>query len=95
MARFKLKRKSFGIPGALVGAKNWKAAWSGAKTLADGTTKNLGAGGRILEGFKGAGKTVGTVGLTGAAVAAPIAYTAGGGDFISGGEKSAKKMEFN
>ena len=95
MAKFKLKRKYFGITGALFGAKNWNAMKSDVKTLADGTTKSLGAGGRIWEGLKGAGKTVGTIGATSAAVAAPFAYKAGGGDLISGGEKSAKEMEFN
>jgi len=92
MARFKLKRKSFSIAGALFGAKNWKAASSGVKTLADGTTKTLGLGGKAWEATKGLAKT----GATGAlAVGGATAYKAGGGDLISGGEKSAKEMEFS
>ena len=58
MARFKLKRKSFGIAGVIGGAmKSMKPA------------AKIGAG--------------------------ALAYKAGGGDLISGGEKSAKEMEFS
>ena len=99
MARFKLKRKSFGISGALFGAKNWAAAKSGVKTLADGTTKTLGLGGRSLEAAKGLGKSAATLGggalAVGGTAAGVGAYKAGGGDLISGGEKSAKEMEFS
>jgi hypothetical protein len=99
MARFKLKRKSFGIAGALFGAKNWAAAKSGVKTLADGTTKTLGLGGRSLETAKGLGKSAATLGggalAIGGTAAGVGAYKAGGGDLISGGEKSAKEMEFS
>ena len=68
MARFKLKRKSFGIAGVIGGAmKSMKpAAKIGAGALGVGA---LGAG--------------------------AVAYKAGGGDLISGGEKSAKEMEFS
>ena len=65
MARFKLKRKSFGIAGAIGGAM--KAMKPAAKV-------GLGAG---------------------ALGAGAVAYKAGGGDLISGGEKSAKEMEFS
>ena len=99
MAKFKLKRKTFGIAGALFGAKNFKAMSSGVKTLADGTTKNLTSMQRVGEFAKGAGKSVGTlaggtlaVGGVGAGVAA---NKLGGGDLLSGGEKSAKNMEFS
>lgn len=68
MARFKLKRKSFGIAGALGGAM--KAMKPVAK---------VGAG-ALGVGALGAGA---------------VAYKAGGGDLISGGEKSAKEMEFS
>lgn len=57
MARFKLKRKSFGI----------------------------GAAAKVGAGVLGAG----------ALGAGAVAYKAGGGDLISGGEKSAKEMEFS
>jgi hypothetical protein len=68
MARFKLKRKSFGIAGVIGGAmKSMKpAAKVGAGVLGAGA---LGAG--------------------------AVAYKAGGGDLISGGEKSAKEMDFS
>ena len=95
MARFKLKRKSFGIAGALFGAKNWKAMSSGVKTLADGTTKNLGLGGKAWEATKGLAKSGATLGGGALAVGGAAAYKAGGGDLISGGEKSAKEMEFS
>jgi hypothetical protein len=95
MARFKLKRKSFGIAGALFGAKNWKAMSSGVKTLADGTTKNLGLGGKAWEATKGLAKSGATLGGAGLAVGGAAAYKAGGGDLISGGEKSAKEMDFS
>ena len=68
MARFKLKRKSFGIAGVIGGAmKSMKpAAKVGAGVLGAGA---LGAG--------------------------ALAYKAGGGDLVSGGEKSAKEMDFS
>ena len=99
MARFKLKRKSFGIAGTLFGAKNWAAAKSGVKTLADGTTKKLGLGGKAWEATKGLAKSGATLGggalAVGGTAAGVGAYKAGGGDLISGGEKSAKEMEFS
>ena len=95
MARFKLKRKSFGIAGALFGAKNFKAMTSGVKTLADGGTKNLTAMQRVGEGLKGAGKSAAVLGGGTLAIGGAGAYKAGGGDLISGGEKSAEEMEFS
>ena len=68
MARFKLKRKSFGIAGAIGGAM--KAMKPAAKV-------GLGVAG------------------AGALGAGAVAYKAGGGALISGGEKSAKEMEFS
>ena len=68
MARFKLKRKSFGIAGTIGGAM--KAMKPAAKV-------GLGVAG------------------AGALGAGALAYKAGGGDLISGGEKSAKEMEFS
>lgn len=67
MARFKLKRKSFGIAGAIGAMKSMKPA------------------AKVGLGVAGAG----------ALGAGAIAYKAGGGDLISGGEKSAKEMEFS
>ena len=94
MARFKLKRKTFGV-GALFGANNFKAMASGTKALADGGTKALSGGARAWEGAKGAMKAAGTVGAVGAVGAGAVAHKAGGGDLLSGGEKSAKEMSFS
>ena len=68
MARFKLKRKSFGIAGAIGGA---------IKAMKPAAKVGLGVAG------------------AGALGAGALAYKAGGGDLISGGEKSAKEMEFS
>jgi len=68
MARFKLKRKSFGIAGAIGGA---------IKAIKPAAKVGLGVAG------------------AGALGAGAVAYKAGGGDLISGGEKSAKEMEFS
>ena len=95
MARFRLKRKTYSIAGALFGAKNFKAMSSGVKALADGGTKNLNGLQRAWEGTKGVAKTAGTLGATSALGAGAVAYKAGGGDLISGGEKSAKEMDFS
>lgn len=64
MARFKLKRKSFGIAGTL---------------------KALKPAAKVSAGVLGAG----------ALGAGALAYKAGGGDLVSGGEKSAKEMDFS
>lgn len=99
MARFKLKRKSFGIAGALFGAKNFKAMTSGVKALEGGGTKNLSLLQRGWEGTKGLGKSAATLGGGALAVggigAGVAADKLGGGDLVSGGEKSAKNMEFS
>ena len=69
-------------------AKNWTAAkdlWKSGETgkaLLSGA-KAVGTGGAVYGG--GALLGAGAVG----------AYNAGGGDLLSGGEKSAKKMEFS
>ena len=68
MAKFKLKRKSFGI---------------GA--LASGALKSMKPAAKVGAGVLGAG----------ALGAGAVAYKAGGGDLVSGGEKSAKEMEFS
>ena len=81
MAKFKLKRKSFGIANALLGVNNFKAASTGVKALANGGTKNLGLGGKIWEASKGVAK----VGLTGTAVGAGIVGAKGGSELLSGG----------
>ena len=87
MARFKLKRKSFAFLGIGNVAKNWAVAnraasmgKTGAAALA--RTKAIGTGAL----YTGAG-------LAGAGALG--AYKAGGGDLISGGEKSAKEMDFS
>ena len=95
MAKFKLKRKSFGIAGALFGAKNFQAMKTGVKTLADGGTKNLNMLQRGWEGTKGVAKSTATLGGGALAIGGIGAYKAGGGDLLSGGEKSAKEMEFS
>ncbi|MBP3732546.1 MAG: hypothetical protein J6I84_04795 [Bacilli bacterium] len=90
MATYKLKRKTFGIPGALFGAKNFKAMASGMKG-----TEALSAGKRALEGAKGLAKSVGTVGAVGAVGAGALANKAGASEVLSGGENTAQKMEFS
>jgi hypothetical protein len=67
MARFKLKRKSFGL--AAIG--------SAMKAMKPAAKVGLGVAG------------------AGALGAGALAYKAGGGDLISGGEKSAKEMDFS
>ena len=99
MARFRLKRKTFSIAGALFGAKNFKAMTSGVKALAGGGTKNLTAAQRLGEGLKGVGKSAATLGAgalaVGGTAAGVTADKFGGSDFISGGEKAAKEMDFS
>ena len=92
MARFKLKRKSFAFLGIGNVAKNWKAAESLWKSGSKGKA--------LLSGAKAVGTgagVYGTAGLAGAGAlgAGAAAYKAGGGDLISGGERSAKEMEFS
>ena len=91
MARFKLKRKSFAFLGIGNVAKNWAVAnraasmgKTGAAALA--RTKAIGTGAL----YAGAG-----LAGAGALGAGAAAYKAGGGDLISGGEKSAKEMDFS
>ena len=91
MARFRLKRKSFAFLGIGNVAKNWAAATraasmgkTGAATLAG--AKAIGTGAL----YTGAGLAAAGTGLGLAA-----ANKTGGGDLISGGEKSAKEMEFS
>ena len=67
MARFKLKRKSFGLD----------AIGSAMKAMKPAAKVGLGVAG------------------AGALGAGAVAYKAGGGDLVSGGEKSAKEMEFS
>jgi hypothetical protein len=91
MAKFKLKRKTFAFLGIGNVAKNWKAAeglWNaGSKAKAVGSAaKAIGTGAL----YTGAG--VAGAGAIGAGVAA---NKLGGGDLLSGGEKSAKKMDFS
>jgi phage-related tail protein len=99
MARFRLKRKSFSMAGALFGVKNFKAMTSGVKALGNGGTKNLNVLQRAGEGAKGLAKAGATIGggalAVGGVTGGVAADRLGGGDLISGGEKSAKNMEFS
>lgn len=93
MAKFKLKRKTFGV-GALFGVNNFKAMSSGIKNIAGGGTKQLNMGQRVGEAAKGVLKFGGSTLGVGAVGAGVLANKAGGGDLLSGGEKSAKEMDF-
>ena len=91
MAKFKLKRKSFAFLGIGNVAKNWNAAESLWK--AGSKAKAIGSGAKAI----GTSALYGTAGLAGAGAigAGVLANKAGGGDLLSGGEKSAKEMEFS
>ena len=91
MAKFKLKRKSFAFLGIGNVAKNWQTAQRAMKM--GKTDAGLLAGAKAV----GTGALYGAAGLAGAGAigAGVLANKAGGGDLLSGGEKSAKEMEFS
>jgi hypothetical protein len=84
MARFKLKRKSFAFLGIGNVAKNW------------GAMKTAASAGNYGQAALSGAKSIGTAGLYASPViGAGIAVNKlGGGDLLSGGEKSAKDMKF-
>ena len=91
MAKFRLARKTYAVLGIGNVTKNWKSAES--------LWKSGNKGKALLSGAKsvGTGALYTGAGIAGAGAlgAGAIAYKAGGGDLISGGEKSAKEMDFN